>query len=87
MATTPAPTSATPVPQIGLESSPEVVTLPTTGQEDVLLTLRVAPLVSPGLYRLDVMPQVSGEMRKQGPGEIYGTRGRQLTVKVTLATP
>ena len=80
--TTPHPLTPTPVPLISLESNPEEVTLPDTGQAEIVLTLRVAPGVAPGIYEVTVMPQVLEDSRAQGVGEGYGTGGATLMIKV-----
>ena len=80
--TTPPQSTPIPAPPISLESNPAEVTLPDTGQADIMLTLRVAPGVEPGIYKVTVMPQVLEDSRAQGVGEGYGTGGATLKVKV-----
>ena len=82
ISTTPHPLTPTPVPLISLESNPEEVTLPDTGQAEIVLTLRVAPGVALGIYEVTVMPQVLEDSRAQGVGEGYGTGGATLMIKV-----
>ena len=56
--------------------------LPDTGQADIQLTISVASAVEPGVYRIDVKPEVSEDLRQQGVGEGYGTGGATLIIKV-----
>ena len=55
-----------------LESTPEDVMLPDTGQAEIQLTIRVGSAVEPGIYRINVKPTVSEDLRQQGEGEGYG---------------
>ena len=65
-----------------LESTPEDVMLPDTGQAEIQLTIRVGSAVEPGIYRINVKPTVSEDLRQQGEGEGYGAGGATLIIKV-----
>ena len=71
-----------PSTRFSLELTPGEVTLPDTGQAEIELTISVAPGVEPGVYRVDVAPEVLEDLRQFGAGEGFGSGGATLMIKV-----
>ena len=71
-----------PSTKFNLVTVPEEVTLPDTGQADIELIIMVASGVEPGVYRIDLAPEVLEDFRPQGVGEGYGSGGATLMIKV-----
>ena len=63
-----------------IDSDPDEVVVPESGQTEIILSISPLSNVVPGVYEVDVAPEVLEDFRVQGVGEGYASGGQKLVV-------